>query len=320
MFAFIDWNPNEIIWRCEFWPIFTLRWYSTFWVIGLLSAYFIVYKLYMQQKLSEEKFEPLFFYCFIGTLVGARLGHCLFYEPDYYLTSLRGFAEMILPFRISEDFCKWQFEGYAGLASHGGTIGIILMMILYARNVKMKMFTVIDNVALAVPLVACCIRLGNLMNSEIIGNVTDVPWAFIFHSKEALVNGQLAPRHPAQLYEAIAYLIIFFMQYYIYKKHDLPLYSQPEKKQSGVFVAKNKNNSATAVLDEAEKKSFIGKGFYFGFTIATIFLFRFFIEFIKKEQVDFEKGMALDMGQILSIPFVILGSWLIINAIQKAKK
>ena len=283
-----------------------LRWYSLFWCIGLLAAYFIVHRVYRQQKISEEQFEPLFFYCFIGTLVGARLGHCLFYEPDYYLTSTKGFIEMLLPIHFNQDMSDWKFTGYEGLASHGGTIGIILMMMLYARNNKVKMLTVIDNVALAVPLVSCCIRLGNLMNSEIIGKVTDVPWAFIFHTNEAFVDGQFPPRHPAQLYEAIAYLIIFFVQLYIYRKHDLPLYPKAEKVNANELAA-------------AEKKSFIGKGFYFGFTIATIFIFRFFIEFLKKEQVDFEKGMALDMGQLLSIPFCILGVWLIWRAMQKVK-
>lgn len=288
MLAFIDWQPNLELFGF-------LRWYSLLWCVGLLAAYFIVHKGYRQQGISEEKFEPLFFYCFIGTLVGARLGHCLFYEPAYYLGSMKGVIEMFLPIRFAPDMSDWQFRGYEGLASHGGTIGIILMMMMYARNMKMKMFTVIDNVALSVPLVACCIRLGNLMNSEIIGNPTDMPWGFIFHTHEALVDGQLAPRHPAQLYEALAYLIIFFVQYKIYKKHDLPLYPK-----------------------NAEK-SYIGKGFYFGFTIATIFIFRFFIEFLKKEQVDFEKGMALDMGQLLSIPFCLLGSWLIWRAMSQAK-
>lgn len=311
MFLFIDWQPNLELFGF-------LRWYSLLWCIGLLAAYYIVHRGYRQQGIPEEKFEPLFFYCFVGTLVGARLGHCLFYEPAYYLGSMKGVIEMFLPIRFTPDMSDWQFRGYEGLASHGGTIGIILLVMLYARNTKMKMLTVIDNVALAVPFVACCIRLGNLMNSEIIGNPTDMPWGFIFHTNEALVDGQLAPRHPAQLYEAMAYLVIFFVQYWIYKMHDLPLYSVKEK-QTGVFKAGKKENADdTAAL--AEKISFIGKGFYFGFTIATIFIFRFFIEFLKKEQVDFEKGMALDMGQLLSIPFMLLGVWLMWNAMRNTRK
>ena len=319
MLAYIDWQPSLELFG-------VLRWYSLMWCIGLLAAYVIVHKTYRQQLIPEEKFEPLFFYCFIGTLVGARLGHCLFYEPSYYLGSMRGFIEMFIPIRYTDEaMTDWKFTGYEGLASHGGTIGIILMMMLYAHNCKVKVFTVIDNVALAVPFVACCIRLGNLMNSEIIGNPTSMPWGFIFHTREALVDGQLVPRHPAQLYEAIAYLVIFFVQFYIYKKHDLPLYPKKtdgNKSSTSVFKADkgDKDNATAKMLEIAEKKSFIGKGFYFGFTIATIFFFRFFVEFLKKEQVDFEKGMALNMGQLLSIPFVILGSWLIWRAIKNVKK
>lgn len=288
MLAFIDWQPSLEIFNIGG---FGVRWYGACWCIGLILAYLIVQKIYKQQKLEDEKFEPLFFYCFIGIIAGARLGHCIFYQPEYYLTSVKGFVEMILPIHIVPDSWDWQFRGYEGLASHGGTIGIIIAMIMYAKKVKMPMIHVIDNVAIAVPVTACFIRLGNLMNSEIIGNVTDVPWAFIFHSRDALLNGELVPRHPAQLYEAIAYFLIFIAQYMIFKT----------KSTSG----------------EARFKP--GNGFYFGFCITTIFVFRFFVEFIKKEQVDFEQGMLLDMGQILSIPFCILGSWLMWNA-GKANK
>ena len=289
MFAFIDWQPSLEIFNLGG---FAVRWYSFCWVLGLVFGYLIVQRIYKQQKLEEEKFDPLFFYCFIGIIAGARLGHCLFYEPAYYLSGIKPFIEMIVPVRFAPDSWDFQYRGYEGLASHGGTIGVILAMILYARNVGMKMFHVIDNVAIAVPVTACFIRLGNLMNSEIIGNVTDVPWAFIFHSHEALVEGMPVPRHPAQLYEAIAYALIFFAQFYIYKT----------KSTSGIERFKP------------------GNGFYFGFCITTIFVFRFFVEFIKKEQVDFEQGMLLDMGQLLSIPFCVLGTWLMWQAGRKEMK
>ena len=197
---------------------------------------------------------------------------------------MKGFIEMLIPFHQMPDGA-WKFTGYEGLASHGGTIGLIVAMMLYWRKMKLKPWVVMDNIAISVPATACCIRLGNLMNSEIIGNPTDVAWGFIFHSREALVDGQLAPRHPAQLYEAIAYLIIFVVGAMIYWKW---------YKAQGM----------------AEKSRIaVGTGFYFGFCLATIFTFRFFIEFLKKEQVDFEQGMPLDMGQLLSIPFVVLGVW-----------
>ena len=259
----------------------------------MLLAYLIVQRLYKHQKIEEEKFEPLFFYCFVGVLVGARLGHCIFYEPGYYLTSGKGFIEMLIPFHQMADG-SWKFTGYEGLASHGGTIGLIIAMVLYWRKMKLNPWVVMDNIAIAVPATACCIRLGNLMNSEIIGNPTDVAWGFIFHTREALVNGELAPRHPAQLYEALAYLVIFVVGAMIYWRW---YKSQGMEEKSPIAV---------------------GTGFYFGFCLATIFTFRFFIEFLKKEQVSFEQGMLLDMGQLLSIPFVILGVWCMLKSKKKA--
>ena len=270
MLAYIDWQP-----RLEIFSIgaFSLRWYSMMWVIGLLLAYFIVQRLYRQQKIADEKFEPLFLYCFLGTLIGARLGHCIFYEPGYYLTSKIGLMEMVLPMHHTVE--GWKFTGYEGLASHGGTIGLFIGLWLYARKHGVGLWTVIDNVAIATPLTCCCIRLGNLMNSEIIGNVTDVPWAFLFHTREAMIDGALVPRHPAQLYEALAYLLIFFVGLWLYRR----------------------------------RKDLVGTSFYFGYCVFTIFLFRFFIEFLKKEQVAFEQDMPLDMGQLLSIPFVLIAAW-----------
>jgi prolipoprotein diacylglyceryl transferase len=197
---------------------------------------------------------------------------------------MKGFWEMLLPMHQMPDG-SWKFTGYEGLASHGGTIGLIIAMVLYWRKMKLKPWVVMDNIAIAVPATACCIRIGNLMNSEIIGNPTDMPWGFIFHTRDALVDGQLAPRHPAQLYEAIAYLLIFIVGAFIYWRW-----------------YKTQNMASTSSIA-------VGKGFYFGFCLVTIFTFRFFIEFLKKEQVDFEQGMPLDMGQLLSIPFVLLGGW-----------
>lgn len=286
---FIDWQPSVEAFSIG---TFSVRWYSLLWCLGLLLAYLIVQRLYKHQKIEEEKFEPLFFYCFVGVLVGARLGHCIFYEPGYYLTSGKGFIEMLIPFHQMADG-SWKFTGYEGLASHGGTIGLIIAMVIYWRKMKLKPWVVMDNIAIAVPATACCIRLGNLMNSEIIGNPTDVAWGFIFHTREALVNGEVAPRHPAQLYEALAYLVIFVVGAMIYWRW---YKSQGMEEKSPIAV---------------------GTGFYFGFCLATIFTFRFFIEFLKKEQVSFEQGMLLDMGQLLSIPFVILGVWCTLKSKKK---
>lgn len=288
---FIDWQPSLEAFHIG---SLSLRWYSLCWCIGLVFAYTIVHRLYKQQNIDEKKFEPLFFYCFFGILIGARLGHCIFYEPATYLTSFQGLAEMILPIRFLPAG-GFEFAGYSGLASHGGTIGLFLALMLYVRKHKVAPMQLLDNIAIATPLTACCIRLGNLMNSEIIGSPTTLPWGFIFHTHDALVDGQLAPRHPAQLYEALAYLLIFIIGYAIYRRSGLP----------------------TAATRPTPSRTSVGSGFYFGLCLAAIFTFRFFVEFIKKEQVDFEQGMLLNMGQLLSIPFVIIGIYFMM---RKAKK
>ncbi|MBR2395623.1 MAG: prolipoprotein diacylglyceryl transferase [Bacteroidaceae bacterium] len=273
-FLAVIWDPDIELCRILGLPI---RYYSLMWVVGLVAAYFIVKKLYKDRGIKEETYEPLFFYCFLGILIGARLGHCIFYEPEYYLTSGKHFIEMLLPIRFMPQG-GIKLVGYSGLASHGGTIGIIIAMIMYCRKYKVKILECIDMVCVATPLTAACIRLGNLMNSEIVGKPTGTDWGFIF-----VQNGEDFARHPAQLYEAIAYLIIFAVIVLIYRKH----------------------------------KDKIGSGFYFGFCIATIFTFRFFIEFCKEVQVDFEQGMTFDMGQLLSIPFIIAGLWLMLHSRKK---
>ncbi len=260
--TYISWNPNIAIDL----GFFQLRWYSFFWLIGLVLAYFIVKKLYKDKGIKDELFDPLFIYCFLGILIGARLGHCLFYEPGYFLSSGTHIIEMFLPIHKMNDG-SWVFTGYEGLASHGGTLGLMIALFIYCRRNKVGLWTVLDFIAIATPITACCIRLGNLMNSEIIGKVTDVPWAFIFKQVDDM------PRHPGQLYEAIVYLIFFFVGWAFYRKW-------PKK---------------------------TGTGFFFGLCLTLIFTARFFIEFTKVNQVDFEEGMFFDMGQLLSIPFIIIG-------------
>ena len=261
--SYILWNPDLVAFHIG---SFSLRWYSLCWLLGLLAAYLIVRRLYKEQKIRPELFDPLFIYCFVGILIGSRLGHCLFYEPGYFLSSFKHMVEMILPIRFLADG-SWRFTGYEGLASHGGTIGLIIALWLYVRRTKVNLWRVLDNVAIATPSTACLIRLGNLMNSEIIGKVTDVPWAFIFERVDML------PRHPGQLYEAVAYAAFFFIGWYFYRK-------RPER---------------------------VGTGFFFGMCITLIFTARFFIEFTKDIQEAFEASMLLNMGQLLSLPFVALG-------------
>ena len=278
---------NYIVWQPDLYEFrlgpLAIRWYGLMWITGIIVAYFVVRQLYKEQKIKSELFEPLIFYCFFGILIGARLGHCLFYQPDYFLTSGKGFIEMLLPIHFGNDG-SWLGEtfgffliGYAGLASHGGTLGLMIALWLYVKRTKLSIWTVLDNIAIATGTTACFIRLGNLMNSEIIGKITDVPWAFIFERVDMM------PRHPGQLYEAIAYAILFGLMWYLHKR-------MPEK---------------------------IGTGWYFGFCLAYIFTFRFFIEYTKEVQGAFEASLPIDMGQILSIPFIILGVYCMIRAKKK---
>ena len=264
----INWNPNP-----ELFNLFgslPIRYYGLLWVVGIALAYVIVHRQYRDRKIDEKTFEPLFFYCFFGILIGARLGHCLFYQPDYYLNH---FWEMILPVKFLPDG-GWKWTGYEGLASHGGTLGLIIALWMYCRKTKMHYMDVLDMIAVATPITACFIRLANLMNSEIIGQPTDVPWAFVFERVDML------PRHPAQLYEAIAYFIFFLGLVDLYKRGQ-----QKREKASLPYH----------------------RGFFFGLCLTEIFVFRFFIEFLKEDQVDFERTMALNMGQWLSIPFILIG-------------
>ena len=241
-FLYIVWNPDLEAFHLG--PL-TVRWYGLMWIIGLALAYLAVKRLYKEQKIKDELFDPLFIYCFFGILIGARLGHCIFYQPQDFLTSWKGFLMIAL----------W----------------------LYVRKTKLSIWTVLDNIAIATGTTACFIRLGNLMNSEIIGKITDVPWAFIFEKVDAV------PRHPGQLYEAIAYAILFFIMWFLHKR-------MPEK---------------------------IGTGWYFGFCLTYIFTFRFFIEYTKEIQEAFEASLPIDMGQILSIPFIILGVYCMLRAKKK---
>ena len=281
LLSYIVWNPDLEAFHLG--PI-SVRWYGLMWLIGFALAYFLVQRLYKEQKIKDELFDPLFIYCFFGILIGARLGHCIFYQPQDFLTSWQGIIEMLLPIRLGNDG-SWLGEtfgffliGYAGLASHGGTLGLMIALWLYVKKTKLSIWTVLDNIAIATGSMACCIRLGNLMNSEIIGKITDVPWAFIFEKVDAV------PRHPGQLYEAIAYAILFCIMWVLHKK-------MPEK---------------------------IGTGWYFGFCLTYIFTFRFFIEYTKEIQEAFEASLPIDMGQILSIPFIILGVYCMIRAKKQA--
>jgi len=271
--AYINWDIDpEII---NLFGI-SLRYYGILFVGGLVLCIYILKWIFKAENIPLTNLDKLSIYGMIGIFAGARLGHCLFYDPAFYLSHP---LEMLLPIQPTAAG-GYKFTGYQGLASHGGAIGLIIALIIYAKRTKEPIIKTIDLIAVVAPLGGCFIRLANLMNSEIIGIPTNVPWAFIFVREDNL------PRHPAQLYEAISYLLIFGLLFYIYK-------TKREKLQNG---------------------------FFFGLSIALIFVARFFIEFIKEKQVPFEEQMKLDMGQLLSIPFILVGIGFIIYGLKKTKK
>ena len=308
MLNYILWNPDLV--ALHIGPL-VIRWYSLMWLIGLALAYIYVRKLYKDQGIAEDKFEPLFFYCFAGILAGARLGHCIFYQPDYFLASAQGVFEMFIPVKLmgtgiidSLSSGQWKFIGYEGLASHGGTLGLMLALWIYHRVHKISMWFMVDVIAIATPVTCTFIRLGNLMNSEIIGNPTTLPWAFIFERVD------MVPRHPGQLYEAIAYAILVAIMWYIYKRNNV----SQEVLNRQANTGKVRTDFSMPKVDKrgiimpAVKNRLIGTGFFFGLCLLYIFTFRFCIEWTKEEQEAFEEGMLLNMGQLLSLPFIIIGA------------
>ena len=265
---YITWNPDSMIIDLGF---FAIRWYSLLFGLGFVLAYFILKHQFKREHVEIEKLDKLTIYVALATFIGARLGHVLFYDFDYYS---RHIAEIFLPFSFDPEF---RFTGFQGLASHGAAIGILIALLLFSRKYKLSLFWLLDKLALVVPLAGALIRLGNLMNSEIIGKPATVEWAFVF------VKVDRIPRHPTQLYEAIAYLIIF------------------------------------CILLLANRRSNMRAGRIFGLFLILLFSVRFFLEFLKADQSDFEAGMILNMGQILSIPFIVAGAVIIAKS-SKAKR
>ena len=259
----INWNVDpEIFWITDTFP---LRYYSLSWLIALGLGYYIVKRIYEREKIPLENLEKLSTYIFIGALLGARLGHCFFYEPEYYLQNP---IEIFLPVKkIGETY---KFIGFQGLASHGGAIAVIIAIAIYAKKYKTNFLWILDRVAIGATMLGF-IRIGNLMNSEIYGKPTNGNWGMVFQRDD------LIPRHPTQIYEAFSLFLIFGILLYIYK-------SKKIKKHNGFLV---------------------------GVFFVLLFSARFITEFFKENQVGFENSMAINMGQILSIPFIIIGLILI---------
>ncbi len=260
MLNYIHWNVNPEIFTIGEWGP---RWYGLLFALSFVAGYYIILKYFKREGIKQEVLDSLTMYMFIGTLIGARLGHCLFYEPAFYLEN---------PLKI---LAVWQ----GGLASHGAAVGITVALYLFARKHKKSYLWIFDRIVIVVALAGFFIRTGNLMNSEIYGHETMLPWGFIFD-----LRGETVPKHPTQIYEALSYLLIFGLLYMLFERI--------HKKQK--------------------------HGLVFGIFLVLLFGTRFFIEFLKEDQVDFEASMYLNMGQWLSIPLVIAGIGLIIYNLGKS--
>ena len=265
----VVWNVSPIIFSLG---SLEIRWYGVLYALAFIISYWLLKKLFTKEAVDVSYLDKLALYVFFAVIIGARLGHCLFYEPKYYLNHI---VEMILPIKHTVE--GWKFSGYQGLASHGGAIGILIAIILYSRNTKIPYMWVIERLIVAICFAGVCIRTGNLMNSEIYGEATSLPWGFIF-----IQDHNPIPSHPTQLYEALSYLIIGLILYYIITKK--------EKRHQGLV---------------------------FGIFLTAVFGVRFLIEFLKNDQESWEADMFLNMGQILSLPFVIAGIVLIIMSIKR---
>lgn len=271
LFSYINWDIHPEIFQLWGFPI---RYYGLLFGAGLILCALLLKGIYKREGFSESSYDSIFIYGVIGIFIGARLGHCLFYDFAYYSQHP---LEIILPIQQDAEG-HYHFIGFQGLASHGGAIGLIIALLLYSKKYAIKFMDMLDVIGVVGPLGGAFIRLANLMNSEMIGHPTDKPWAFIFRQVDDI------PRHPAQLYEAIAYFLIFVVVFGLYRM----------------------------------KYRKTGSGFYFGTTIFLIFVMRFFIEFLKEDQVDFEKGMLFNMGQILSLPFIAIGLFFVIKGLRQS--
>ncbi len=266
----ITWDASPIIFSMG--PI-SVRWYGLFWALSFYIGYEIMGRIFKRENVGQKELDSLLMHIAIGTIVGARLGHCFFYDFDYYIAN---------PVEI---LYIWQ----GGLASHGGAIGILIAMLRYQKKVSNKsFFWTVDRLLITVALGAAFIRFGNIMNHEIYGYPTNVPWAFEFIKN---VNAWMAgadavytePRHPTGLYEAFGYLVIFASMMWMYFKKASKLY----------------------------------EGFLTGFLLITLFTVRFFVEFVKEVQSPFEENLIINMGQILSIPMIIAGIGIMYYSLNK---
>ena len=257
----VTWDVNPALFHLG---SFEVRYYGVLWAVALGISAYIFHHIMIREGLSEKTFDSVFWFGVISTVLGSRLGHCLFYDPGYYLTH----PVEILDIR------------QGGMASHGAAVGLLIGLWLSSRKNKLPYIWSLDRISIVVAISGVAVRLGNLMYSEIYGTVTSLPWGFIF-----VRDGETLPKHPTQIYEALCYLVLFVILLWMYYKKDLA------RRRPGVM---------------------------FGFFLIILFGTRFLIEFIKNPQVDFEQNMVLNMGQLLSIPFIVAGVVILWRALKQA--
>ena len=277
LIQYITWDVSPFIFKIG---NFGVRWYGVLFISGFIFGYWLFSRFYKREGIDQKLLEPLLWALLIGAVIGARLGHVIFYEPDYYLA------------HPGEILKVW----HGGLASHGGAIGILFAVWWYVKKYGKKngfdYMWIMDRLALAVPFAGMAIRLGNLFNSEIYGWHTTLPWGFLF-----VRNGETAPCHPTQLYEALSYLLIGLILLTVY-------YCCNPQRAAAETVAKD----VRIAQENGDKKGCgIYRGLLFGIFLVLLFGARFLIEYVKQPQVEGEVGKLINNGQILSLPFIVAG-------------
>lgn len=284
LFAYINWQPSPYLFEIG---SFKIHIYSLCWIIAFVVGWYLMANIFKKENNKKEWLDPLFLYIFVGAIGGARLGEYLFYDPSAFIERpIEVFLPVVhSPGETAFGFLKdYEFVGFSGLASHGAATGVIISAILFSKKyTKKSVLWLLDRIATVVPFGGAAVRVGNFYNSEIVGKESDLPWAVKFYNQSA-GYGDIVPRHPAQLYEAFGYFILGFVMLYVFYKTD--------------------------------KKNYLGS--LFGIFLFFLFLIRFVVEFFKEDQGTEAVAQALNIGlnngQILSLPFMIIGIYFFVSA------
>lgn len=291
LISFIDWNPQPYLFEVGG---FKVHIYSLCWIIAFVVGWYLMSNIFKKENQKKELLDPLFLYTFIGAIVGARLGEYLFYDPSAFIERP---IEVFLPVQHAPGesaffglLQNYEFVGFSGLASHGAALGVIITSYLFTRKyLHRNVLWLLDRMAVVVPIGGAAVRVGNFYNSEIVGKASDLPWAVKFYQQSS-GYGEIVARHPAQIYEAIGYLILGAIMLFLYHKTD--------------------------------KRKYLGA--LLGIFLFLLFLIRFVVEFFKENQgeeaVAQSLNIGLNNGQVLSIPFMLIGLYLFISSKKRLEK